>query len=93
MFPATFCAGMTLPIITTILLKTRGERSIGSVYAWNTIGGITGVLIAVHLLMPFLGLKNLISFGAGIDILLGIIIIWKNLVQYQRVQSCLLIHF
>ena len=29
MFPATFCAGMTLPLITTILLRKHGEKSIG----------------------------------------------------------------
>ena len=39
MLPATFCAGMTLPLITQTLLKNgSGERSIGSVYGWNTLG-------------------------------------------------------
>lgn len=76
MFPTTFCAGMTLPIITTILLGVRGERSIGSVYAWNTIGAIIGIFIAVHIGMPYLGLKGLISLGAGIDIALGIFLLF-----------------
>ena len=76
MLPATFCAGMTLPIITTLLLRTQGEQSIGSVYAWNTIGGIIGVIIAVQIGMPLLGLKGLIGLGAGIDILIGVIILF-----------------
>jgi spermidine synthase len=39
MLPATFCAGMTLPLITLHLLRRgAGESSIGAVYAANTVG-------------------------------------------------------
>ena len=78
MLPATFCAGMTLPLITFVLIKRgHGERSIGAVYASNTIGAIIGVFFAIHLGMPLLGLKGLISFGAGLDIFLGLILLWS----------------
>lgn len=76
MFPVTFCAGMTLPLITTILLGVHGEKSIGTVYAWNTIGAIAGIFLAVHFGMPVLGLKGLISLGAGIDIVLGLLLLF-----------------
>ena len=77
MLPAAFCAGMTLPLITTALLRTgSGERSIGAVYGFNTIGSIIGVVIAIHLAMPLLGLKGMITLGAGIDIVLGLGIAW-----------------
>ena len=47
MFPATFCAGMTLPLITFTLLKQGGgEKSIGAVYAANTAGAIVGAIAA-----------------------------------------------
>lgn len=84
MFPVTFCAGMTLPIITTILLGMRGERSIGSVYAWNTIGAIAGIFIATHVGMPVLGLKGLISLGAGIDIALGLLLLFVFCAQKNK---------
>ena len=43
MLPATIAAGMTLPLITLALLRTRaGERSIGHTYAANTLGSIVG---------------------------------------------------
>lgn len=72
MTPATFFAGMTLPLITNILLKRgHGDRSVGAVYAANTVGAIAGVAIAVHLAMPVLGLKWLIVLGAAMDISLG----------------------
>jgi hypothetical protein len=77
MLPAAFCAGMTLPLITTTLLRNgTGERSIGSVYGFNTLGSILGVFIAIHLAMPLLGLKGMIILGAGIDIALGLGLVW-----------------
>ena len=77
MLPATFCAGMTLPLITAILLRNgHGEKSIGEVYAFNTIGCILGILIAVHVAMPMLGLKGMLGLGAGIDIALGLALAW-----------------
>ncbi len=80
MFPATFCAGMTLPLITFCLLKQGvGEKSIGSVYAANTLGAIIGVFLATHVGMPLLGLKGLITFGAGVDIVVGVVLLWTAL--------------
>jgi hypothetical protein len=39
MLPATFCAGMTLPLLTTSLLGNGwGERAVGWVYSINTLG-------------------------------------------------------
>jgi len=73
MLPATFCAGMTLPLITRVLMRSgSGERAIGAVYAVNTLGSIAGVILAGLLLMPILGLKKLLVFGALIDIGLGV---------------------
>ena len=78
MFPATFCAGMTLPLITYALLRRGyGEKSIGAVYAANTLGAILGVFAAAHLGLPLLGLKNLIAAGASIDAVLGVYLLWR----------------
>src|SRR5437879_820665 len=72
MLPATFLAGMPLPLFTQALLRGgRGERAIGQVYAANTLGAIAGVLLAVHVLMPVVGLKLALVAGAAVDILLG----------------------
>ena len=76
MFPAAFCAGMTLPLITAALLRDgAGERVIGQVYAANTAGAIAGVFVAVHVGMVLLGLKGLIVAGAAIDLALGIVLL------------------
>ncbi|MBA4343093.1 MAG: spermine synthase [Methylibium sp.] len=73
MVPAAFFAGMTLPLFTTALLrKGAGERAIGQIYAANTLGAIVGVLAAVHLLMPMLGVSLSIVVAATADVLIGI---------------------
>jgi predicted membrane-bound spermidine synthase len=73
MLPATFCAGMTLPLITYRLLRSpTGERALGMVYAVNTLGAILGVVIAVHLLLEALGLRGALLVGAAIDVGLGV---------------------
>ena len=76
MFPAAFFAGMTLPLFTMALLrKGAGEASIGRVYAANTLGAILGVVLAVHVLIPLLGLRLAVTLAALADILLGIVLL------------------
>jgi predicted membrane-bound spermidine synthase len=76
MLPATFCAGMTLPLITGALLRRgSGERAIGQVYAANTLGAIAGVLLAVHLGLPALGIKGALVLGCAVDIALGLLLL------------------
>lgn len=76
MLPATFCAGMTLPLITYRLLRSpTGEKSLGLVYAVNTLGAIVGVIAAVHLLLEWTGLKATVLIGAAIDVVLGLVLL------------------
>ena len=77
MLPATFCAGTTLPLITFHLMKRgHGEASIGAVYAANTVGAIAGVFCAVHVGLPLLGLKGVLTLGGALDIALGVVLLW-----------------
>jgi spermidine synthase len=76
MLPATFCAGMTLPLLTVALLRDgAGEAAIGKVYAANTLGAIAGVLLALHIGLPGLGLKATLIVGALIDATLGFVLL------------------
>jgi len=78
MLPATFCAGMTLPLITGALLRRGvGEAAIGRVYAANTLGAILGVLLAVHLGLPLLGLKNTLLLGGLLDAGVGVLLLHR----------------
>jgi spermidine synthase len=84
MLPATFCAGMTLPLITGALLRRgAGEGAIGQVYAANTLGAIAGVLIAVHVGLPQFGLKGALLLGSLVDAGLGLYLLYR----YAPVRS------
>jgi len=76
MLPATFCAGMTLPLITGALLRNGGgEAAVGRVYAANTLGAIAGVLFAVHLGLPLAGIKGSLLVASLVDALLGLVLL------------------
>lgn len=81
MFPASFCAGMTLPLITWLTLqhKQQDEKWVGQIYAWNTLGAILGASIGGLYLLPLLQLKNFIIAGSLVDILLGLAIIFVSM--------------
>jgi len=72
MLPAAFFAGMTLPLFTLGLLRNgAGEAAIGRLYAANTVGAIAGVVLAVHVLVPLLGVRGGLMLAALGDIALG----------------------
>ncbi|NVB39154.1 hypothetical protein G6O69_15030 [Pseudenhygromyxa sp. WMMC2535] len=79
MLPATFCAGMTLPLVTHVLLR-RGqpEAAVGRVYGVNTLGSIIGAVSAGLLLLPLIGLKAVIVLGAMIDMVLGVWLVTRE---------------
>ncbi len=79
MLPATFCAGMTLPIITRTLIRSGGgEAAIGRVYAWNTLGSIAGVVLGGMVLLPLVGVKAMLVIGALVDMAIGIILVLRS---------------
>jgi spermidine synthase len=83
MLPATFCAGMTLPLITRSLMATGGgERSIGTVYAVNTLGSIIGAALAGLVLLPLVGVKTTLILGGTLDMALGVWLVWRYRLQF-----------
>lgn len=76
MLPSTFCAGITLPLITrTLIVGGGGERAIGSVYGANTVGSIVGVGLAGVLLLPTIGVRWTLVSGAVLDMGLGVLLL------------------
>ncbi|WP_088278896.1 spermidine synthase [Ideonella sp. A 288] len=94
MFPAAFCAGMTLPLVTRILFDRpgQGERAIGLVYGANTLGAICGLAFAVHIGMPVFGLEYLVASGAMVDVALGVLllVVYGGRARFQLAGAALL---
>ncbi len=97
MLPATVMAGMTLPLVSHLALgRGAGEGALGHLYGANTLGGLLGVLAAVHLLLPVVGLKNVVFVGAVVDVSLGMWLLgwsvsWRTLGGMCGVVACLLL--
>ncbi|MBK9347181.1 MAG: fused MFS/spermidine synthase [Burkholderiales bacterium] len=84
MLPAAFFAGTTLPLFTVALLRQNlGERAIGRVYAWNTVGAIGGIFAAIHYLIPTHGLKWALCAAAVVDIGIGLVLL-RPQTQHHR---------
>jgi spermidine synthase len=74
LLPATFAMGATFPAMERFLALRRSDRrSVGAVYAMNTIGAVAGVLIVTNAIAPRLGFSKTILLLAGINILCGFV--------------------
>jgi spermidine synthase len=79
MIPTTLIAGMTLPLMTYYLMKEgAGEQAIGKVYAANTIGAIAGVLVAIHLMLPFIGTKGAVVVAASFQLVIALLLLRRE---------------
>jgi spermidine synthase len=63
-------------LITYRLVRSpSGEKALGMVYAVNTLGSIIGVIIAVHLMLEWTGVRGTLLAGALIDVALGVLLL------------------
>ncbi len=87
MVPTTFFAGMTLPLLTTTLMRQgENESAIGRVYSSNTIGSILGVWFAIHIGMVLMGLKYLVIFAALVDVAVGLMLMTHARFKSPEIQ-------
>lgn len=91
MCPASFFAGMTLPLIICVLInKTGNEKFTGYSYGINTLGAIGGAVIGSFIILPTLQLKYTIALGGLIDIVIGLLLIF-NYIKNRKVFVSILI--
>ncbi len=83
----TILSGMSLPVASRIANRDMLVlgKSIGGIFSINTIGAVAGVLITGLVLIPFLGVKQSIEFGAVLNGLIGLFILSKTSLP-QRVK-------
>lgn len=73
----TLLMGMAFPLVSKIYTKSPAilGKSIGSVYALNTLGGVAGSLVAGFLLVPLIGVYYSIAIIAGLYTITGVILL------------------
>ncbi len=75
LFIPTVLMGGTLPILSKFFIR-RPEavgRLVGNLYAVNTFGAVLGILAAGYLLLPVVGMTNLILMAAVLNIGIGLL--------------------
>jgi len=76
LLPATLI-GATLPLVARIFLSDLRStgKTVGKLYAVNTIGNVLGALLPGLLIMPLMGIQKGILLMAALNIGLGIVLI------------------
>lgn len=71
----TACMGATLPILARGVVHRSEQigRRVGWLYAINTLGAMTGVVLAAFFLIPSLGLWRASFVGVGLNLLVALL--------------------
>jgi spermidine synthase len=80
MFVPAVCLGMTLPLVSRIATAelARTGRSVGKVFAVNTLGTVLGAIVTGLWLMPAVGLARTFAVGIAVNALIGLAILGRN---------------
>ncbi|MBM3831719.1 MAG: methyltransferase [Verrucomicrobia bacterium] len=80
MFIPTVCLGMTLPLVSRIATEelARTGRSVGKVFAVNTLGTVLGAIVTGLWLMPAFGLAWTFAIGIVVNALIGFALLQRH---------------
>ena len=87
----TFLMGASFPLVTKIYTGSARQlgRSIGNVYAVNTVGSILGSFCAGFILIPLLGIRPSIVLTVALNSAVGCLLIFRNRGQTETEKSLL----
>lgn len=77
MFVPAVCLGTTLPLVSRVATAevSRTGRSVGHVFAVNTVGTVLGAILGGLVLLPVLGLARTFAMGIALNTLVGAMIL------------------
>jgi len=93
MFPATFALGGIFPAVLQLHARSleKVARSVGIVYASNTVGTIVGAGVAGFIMIPRLGVMPTVITIAVLEVLLGLAVALAVVSRPARTRAALAI--
>ena len=87
----TFLMGASFPIVTKIYTGSARQlgKSIGNVYAVNTVGSILGAFCAGFILIPILGIRPSIVLTVALNSVIGCLLVWRGSGQTETSRQLL----
>ena len=92
----TMCIGMSFPLVTGVQARSIRQigGTVGSTYAWNTVGNVLGVLVTGQVLLNVVGMRGAFEFNMVMSLVAGLCILsvaseWKLAVRAAWIGSCL----
>ena len=85
----TFLMGASFPLVTKIYTGSARQigKSIGNVYAVNTVGSILGAFCAGFILIPILGIRPSIVLMVALNTGVGCLLVLRSRGQTETVKS------
>jgi len=83
----TILMGATLPILVSFVtskMKNIGKET-SVIYSVNTLGGVSGCILAAFLLIPYLGIQNTIYLAVLINIFIFVVSYYLNQISKQKI--------
>jgi spermidine synthase len=86
LFLPTIFMGMTLPLLSRYAAKTAetAGKTIGNLFAVNTVGTVIGSLAAGLILVPYIGIRSTIELAIFLNLLIFILLIKSSRVSDLR---------
>jgi spermidine synthase len=79
-FVPSFLMGGTLPVLSRFIIRSlaRVESDVGWLYGINSLGAMTGSVIAGFVLIPSLGLNLTVLFAVALNLAVGLVaLLWQ----------------
>ena len=89
MFIPTVCLGATLPLASRIATSelARTGRSIGRIFAVNTVGTVLGTIVTGLWLLPAAGLTRTFAVGIALNAVIGFALLRRDRVDSRWIMS------
>ena len=91
--PITLLLGAIFPVLGRIVTPDFRQvgRSVGRLYAWNTVGGVLGSLATGYLLIPLLGAQGAFLLATGLNFAVAVAVFgFEGRLSQPRVAAGLL---